>query len=264
MDRLRATDALQAKVPRLAMVDFVLLGEVHDNPVQHGARHDWLARQVASGSRFAVAMEQFDRPQQAAVDDARKNGRPARELAEAAKFDFRGWQWEFYRPVIELALRNDLPLIATNLAPADTLAISRGGSHPLAGIVPSGWGDAERLAQADDIRSGHCNLLPERMIEPMASAQRARDAQMAQALVEARRATGLPVVLLAGNGHTRSDLGVARYLRDLMPGARIVSVGLLEEERERGPAAGSRYDVVVVTPRQPRPDPCGDLRRRFG
>ena len=49
----------------------VLLGEVHDNAVQHDLRlravEDWIAR----GARPAVLMEQFDREQQAAIDRLR-------------------------------------------------------------------------------------------------------------------------------------------------------------------------------------------------
>ena len=39
----------------------VLLGEVHDNPVQHGLRLEVLRRAFEAGWRPAIAMEQFDR-----------------------------------------------------------------------------------------------------------------------------------------------------------------------------------------------------------
>jgi uncharacterized iron-regulated protein len=66
-------------------------------------------------------------------------------------------------------------------------------------------------------------------------------------------------VLIAGNGHVRRDHGVPLWLARQQPAARVVSVGFLEVDAEgRAPSAAERalYDVVWVTARQPRPDPC--------
>ena len=239
--------------------DFVLLGEVHDHPQHHEMRARWLA-ELARETRFAIAMEQFDASRQADIDRARAQGLSARALAQAAGFEFGGWEWEHYGPFVELALREGLPLAGANLSRAEGLRIARGQPHPLGGIEPSGWGETERSAMAAGIRDGHCGMLPERSIAPMASAQRARDAQMAQVMDRVRRDTGLPVVLIAGNGHVRSDLGVPRYLRDLMPQSRILVIGLLEEGSSRPSGA---YDVQIVTAPKQRPDPCEGLRRQF-
>src|SRR6187455_3772340 len=102
----------------------VLLGEVHDNAEQHRLRLDALQRAFASGWRPAIAMEQFDREHQADIDRARRE-RPgdAQHLIDAASSSGAragaGWNWTFYKPFVELALRYDLPLIAANLSNAD-------------------------------------------------------------------------------------------------------------------------------------------------
>ena len=49
----------------------VLLGEVHDNPVQHGLRLEVLRRVFEAGWRPAIAMEQFDREHQVDIERAR-------------------------------------------------------------------------------------------------------------------------------------------------------------------------------------------------
>ncbi len=245
-------------------IDFLLLGEVHDHPLQHRLRADWL-QTLASRGRFVLAMEQFDADRQADIDAARARGSGAHAIAQASGFAFKGWDWALYEPYVEIALRHDLPLVGANLSTSQARSIARGEPHPMAGIEPGGWSDADREELADDIREGHCGMLPPASIAPMASAQRARDATMARALVDARRACGLAVVLLAGNGHVRRDLGVPRYLRDLVPRARVFSAGLIERDGARGSAdadASGPFDLTIETPAHPRPDPCEMFRKR--
>ncbi|MFP5404865.1 MAG: hypothetical protein ACLGHY_00485, partial [Gammaproteobacteria bacterium] len=69
------------------------------------------------------------------------------------------------------------------------------------------------------------------------------------------------VVLLAGNGHVRTDIGVPRHLREIEPGATILAIAI----GERGAVPPGSFDRVVATiaPVE-REDPCESLRRRFG
>ena len=244
--------------------DLLLIGEVHDNAMQHRMRLAWL-EQLAERRRIAIALEQLDAVNQGALDRARAadsaaaaRGDPlpqrARRVAEAAGFDFRGWHWEYYQPVLELALRRDLPLVAANLSRAETADVARGRAP--AAREPAGWSAGDERVLEDSIRRGHCGLLPETMIAPMAAAQRSRDARLARSVVEAHRVSGLPVVLLAGNGHVRRDIGVPRYLAELAPHARVFGIGLLEA----ADAAPAPFDAARVTAAATREDPCNALR----
>ncbi len=274
-----ATDGVaQVPLPTAARsADYLLLGELHDNAHQHRMRLHWLD-ELADLHRYALALEQLDADRQAALDEARaadaleadRRSAPdlpsrARRIAAAGGFDFDGWNWSFYGPVIELALRRDLPLVAANLSNADTAKVTRGLAAPTP--PPPGWGDDEEERMRKAIREGHCDLLPERVVEAMAAAQRTRDARIARALVDARERTGLPVVLLAGNSHLRRDIGVPLHLAALRPDARVVSVALLEPLDVDRPAESSSdrtaFDVVVPTAAQPREDPCAALRARM-
>jgi uncharacterized iron-regulated protein len=267
--RLPSAPAGQA-VPELPAglrdADFALLGEVHDNGAGHALRLGWL-RELTRGRRRIIAMEQFDAPRQADLDAARTRiearagfgsagtlAPAARELAEAAGFAFEGWQWPFYEPVLVLALARGLPLVAAN-SPRRREAPAVG-----APARPQGWGASEDEAMAVAIRDGHCGLLPEAAVTAMAGLQRVRDATMAGAMVDARRRSGLPVVLLAGNGHVRTDIGVPRHLASLQPSARMMAVAIGERGR---PWPGSFDAGVEVAPVE-REDPCLALRRRFG
>lgn len=254
-------DALRALVARERRLDYLLLGEVHDHPLHHRLRAAWLD-QLARAGRFAIALEQLDAERQAELDAARAAGLAGADLARAAGFDFRGWVWEDYAPLVALALRERLALVATNLSSLQTRAIARGTALPAPDSIPRGWGASDRAAMVAAIADGHCGLLPERAVAGSVDAQLARDATIAAALLRARGATGHPVVLIAGNGHVRRDIGVARHLAARAPGSRILCVGLLEPgEAALGPDMSPRFDLVVRTPAHPRADPCESLRR---
>jgi hypothetical protein len=172
----------------------VLLGEVHDNADQHRLRLDALRRAFAAGWRPAVVMEQFDRERQDDIDRARRERpRDAQHVIDLAATPARspggGWQWDFYRPFVALALEHDVPLVAGNLSNADAARIVREGEAAVfdpAAAQALGLDraiDAEwQQAQEREIDAGHCGALPAAMWPRMARAQFARDAVMARAL----------------------------------------------------------------------------------
>lgn len=234
----------------------LLLGEVHDNAAQHALRARGLADLLATGDRPALLMEQFDRDQQPAIDAVHT---PGRLLADTGAIDAqtdallrlggRGWQWPLYRPVLRLAVQHGLPLVAANLGRADARQVVQQG------LAATGWNadvppDIAR-AQAAAIEASHCGQVDAPMAARLALAQVARDQAMARLLAQhAPRGA----VLLAGNGHVRTDIGVPRWL-DAPLRARTRVVGL----REATDSAAA-FDTTITTPAQPRPDPCAGLR----
>src|SRR6516164_1985196 len=252
---------------RLRADAIVLLGEVHDNPVHHSLRLEVLKRAFEAGWRPAIGMEQFDREHQVDIERARME-RPldANYLIEKAATEHgksvNGWDWEYYRPYIALALQYDVPLLAANLSRNDAQKIVEHGysvvfdasMEHLLGL------DRERpsllAVQENEIDVGHCHALPKEQLPAMARAQLARDAVMAGVLRE-HAARG--VVLLAGDGHARRDIGVPTWF-DPLTLARVFAVGFLERGDRTPPA--SAFDAVVITDAAPRPDRCATLRGR--
>ena len=230
-----------------------LLGEVHDNAAQHALRARALRALLEAGARPALLMEQFDRERQADIDRVR--ARPdatADDLIAAAAPANAAWDWALYRPVIALALAYQVPLLAANVSRADARRAIQGGLGEL-GLDPAVPGDIE-IPQAEAIAASHCGLVAPPEARRMVAAQVARDQFMAR-LIEAHAGEG--VVLLAGNGHVRRDIGVPRWLA---PGtrARSVSIGLLEA----GSGEPGAFDVTVTTAPQSRPDPCEAFAKR--
>ena len=244
----------------------VLLGEVHDNPVQHRARAAALKQLLEKGGRPAIAFEQFDRDRQAAIDRARNEQAPAGKtlaahVIESGRATKDGWDWANYQPFVELALQYQLPIIAANLSRADAGRVGREGlesTFDSATRLRMGLSDVDPKLQRvyeEIVREAHCNALPEKMVPGLATAQIARDAVLADA-IRPYLATG--VVLLTGNGHARRDVGVPRHLSEA-DRARVWSIGLLEAGGEDDAAS---FDIAFITPRHDRADPCEGLRAR--
>ena len=261
----------QAKIVRaIVRRDTVLFGEVHDNPAQHALRAKLVGEAIAQGARPAMAFEQFDRNLQPRIDAVLANRPKSAEafLAELFPPDAsarpKGWQWPLYAPLIDIALKNDLPIVAANLSRADAIKVSMSGvdavfdapTKTLVGLdrtIAMTVRDEQRRA----IKEGHCNALSDEGINAMANAQLARDALLAQRLL-AHLNRG--VILFAGNGHTRRDAGVGYWLRDT-PAIKFTSIGLLE--RGDSPINNDgKFDIVLTTNPHPREDPCIAFRAR--
>ena len=231
----------------------LLLGEVHDNAAQHALRLEAFRALLDDGARPALLMEQIDGERQPAIDRLRAGAAAptADALWEAAGAP-TGWNWAFYRPFVQLALDHRLPLIAANVSRADSRRIMSDGLAA-EGFEPQVPEDIQ-AAHAGDIEASHCGMIDAATARRMAGAQVARDQFMAR-MVETQAARG--VVLLAGNGHVRRDVGVPRWLGPAAR-SRSVSVGYLEAGDTPPPGA---YDRIVTTPAQPREDPCTAMRK---
>lgn len=259
------TPAVEGSVTStLAEAQFVLLGETHDNPAHHETQAALLRALVAAERRPAVVLEMVERDRQGAIDRWAE-GPDADDpdaFARAVGWAESGWpDFSLYRPVIAAAVAARLAIVAGGLERGVVLDVAERG---LSGLAPDrllDWGLAEPLpaslldAQRDAVFEGHCRLVPRDALGPMVDVQVARDASMAVAMV--RHPEG--VVLIAGRGHVRSDVGVPFYLKRLAPAGDIVTVGLLEREDDTDP-----FDWRLVQAKERHEDPCTALKERFG
>ena len=136
------------------------------------------------------------------------------------------------------------------------------GRHP--GIQVAGWLVREQDLRLPDQRASDCGALPPQAISGMATAQRYRDAYLADALIGAAAGRG-SAILIAGNGHVRSDRGVPWHIRGRAPATPVASVLLIEVQEgktdpaeyvPRDPQGRPAADLVIFTPRAERADPC--------
>jgi uncharacterized iron-regulated protein len=242
---------------RLGGADYLLLGEVHDNPRHHRARAE-LLRALPAGFR-TVVLEQLDRGTR--LDPAL----PLDAALDKAGFDGKGWQWPLHEPVFGAARERGMHLLGGNLGRKEARRVAMEGEPALDDglsrlLARSPLSEAARQGLDADLSAGHCGRLPDARLPNLRLAQRARDAALASTLLETG---GGPAILLAGNGHVRRDYGVPVLLACEAPRARVVSIGFMElaaGERPDAEAWRGVYDYLWFTPAAERDDPCAGLR----
>ena len=236
----------------------LLLGEVHDNRVGHQQRYEELRQRVEAGWRPVIAMEQFDRQDQALLDAAQNGCMDAGCVIRV--MDRKGWDWQQYYNILQLALDHKLPIVAVNLSRTDASKVVRDGiassfdaptiaQYRLNEPVSADW----RKAQEREIQAGHCDMVPAMMLPGMVDAQMARDVWMAKLI---RDQQPRDVVLIAGNGHVRKDIGVPRWLATYGSKLTVETIGYVE-----GSAGKGQFDAVKVVPAVKRADPCAKFKK---
>jgi len=250
-----------AVLDRLAGVDVVIAGELHDNRLHH-AIQAWLVRAVRpKGLAFEMIPEAAE---EAIAAHLAEGGAPG-EIGPLIGWDDLGWpDWALYRPIFEAA--PGAVVTGGGVARRDLMAAIRQGAAAaardpaLAEILANPLQAAEQARLEVEMIAAHCDKLPAEAAPGMVEAQRLRDARFAAATLRALDTGRGPVVLITGNGHARTDHGVPVYLNALRPGLAVVSIGLIEMAPETMPTdaeiAEMPYDIVWLTPPEPREDPC--------
>ncbi len=264
-------------IDRLSSERHILLGEIHDNK-DHHLLQAWIIEQLAALNRTpAIVMEQI-RADQSGVLKLFMSGKfkTAQRMGPAIGWEKSGWpKWENYQPIARAAITNNLPIFAGDTTRAMNRKVGKQGFK----ILPKGEVNELGLdlplgkdldnALAIELVSSHCDIMPASMMGPMALVQRYRDAHLARALRQANKVDGS--ILIAGNGHVRTDRAVPWYLR----GEQIKSVAVMIVETSSeaktaldliplDPSGKATADYIWVTPGAKREDPCIKLKKQFG
>lgn len=244
----KAPAAPDAVLDHLLPTRALLLGEQHDAPEHQALQKAAVERLAQRGLLAAVVMEMADQGRQ--TDGLARDATEAQVRDALGWTDETGWPWPTYGPVVMAAVRSGVPVAGGNLPRSGMRGamqdVSLDGTLSAAGLEQ----------QKTGIREGHCGLLPDSQIGPMTRIQLARDRAMA-ATLQQRARPGMTVLLIAGNGHVRQDIGVPRHLP-----AGFDHKVLVAQAGEAG--AGLPADAVWPTPALPPQDHCAELRKQFG
>lgn len=237
-------------VERLVAAPRVLVGEQHDNP-DHHALQLWLLRALEQRrAQGSVLLEMLEPAQQAQVTAVQQQAALPADLPRALGWQ-TGWDWSLYGPIVRHALAQPYPLLAANLDRSEVRDIYR--QKPVLD-GPRSTAPGVTAALLEQVREGHCGLLPESQMPAMLAVQQQRDRRIAQRLMQAP----MPAMLLAGAYHVRKDMGVPLHLQDLgvTSGTEVVMLAQVGEEIEPGMA-----DFVWFTAALVERDYCADMRK---
>lgn len=234
------------QIDQLLPADAILLGEQHDAP-DHQRIHRFVVETlVARHTLAALALEMASQGQ-----STEQLGPDADEAAVRAALQWGNgaWSWEVYGPVVMTAVRAGVPVLGANLPAARLRETMADAGFEL--LLP---GPAIK-AQQQNIRTGHCDLLPELQVAPMVRVQIARDIAMAQTVLQAAR-PGKTVLLLAGGSHVDRTLGVPQHLPETF---KVQTVLLHTEQLPQAVKNSAEFDQFWAT----RPAPPVDYCARF-
>ncbi|TFZ02045.1 ChaN family lipoprotein [Ramlibacter humi] len=186
--------------------DAVLLGEQHDDPSHQRTHVEAVRRLAADGRLAALALEMAD--QGGSTAGLPRDASEA-QVRAALHWVAEAWPWSAYGPAVMAAVRAGVPVLGANLPRASTRAAMNDT------VLDAALDERSMAAQREAVREGHCGLMPEQQLAPMARVQVARDRAMARTIMDAW-APGRTVLLLAGAGHVDPQLGVPRHLPPAM------------------------------------------------
>ena len=254
-----------ALVKRLKGADYVLLGEVHDNAVAAPAACASSSTPAPRRSRPSCTSSS---PGARTACCRRTPTQPIEEWLDRAGFDRKGWRWPLHQPLLDVAVKDGLPRYGSQLNRDKLRTVMRSG----AASAPAPLGDymtkvplteAGGKALEATLSEGHCGELPAEMVPMMRNAQEARDAAMTDAMFRAARGRAAGVAHRRQRARAARLRGAAHSSAQLAPTKRAVVVGFLEREPDGAlPSEAERqvYDVVWVTERAEREDPCKAMR----
>ncbi|ROQ91522.1 putative iron-regulated protein [Delftia acidovorans] len=236
------------QLQRWSDAPIVLLGEQHD-AVAHQAWQQATVEQLAKQERLAALVIEMAPRTGSTASLARDASEDA--VQQALQWQDAAWPWPRYRGVVMATVRAGVPVLGGNLPRADMKQAMRNENLDTH-LPPEGW-----QRQLDAIREGHCGLLPDTQLAPMARIQLARDASMAE-VARAAVKPGNTVLLVAGRGHVLRGVGIPTWLPEAA-GAKVA----VAQAGETSVAQASDVDWLQKTDALPAKDHCAELREKF-
>ena len=106
----------------------LFVGEKHDQFSHHLNQLNVIKSMHQRGKKFAIGMEMFQRKFQSVIDDYLQNKIDLKTFLKKSEY-FKRWGFDYnlYKPIIDYAKENNIPIIALNLERELTKKISKNG-----------------------------------------------------------------------------------------------------------------------------------------
>jgi uncharacterized iron-regulated protein len=215
----------------LAGADAVFVGEQHDDPNTHRLELAIVEGLTRRGVPVVVAMEMFERDVQASLDQYAAGTTTEEQFLK----DARPWPRYAtdYRPIVEFAKANKLPVVASNVPRRVAAEVGKTGLSAVEGL------GADRRLAASEMPCPTSGSYYDRFVAAMGGhtgptsnfyfAQCVKDETMGESVARVfHESTGrVAIVHFDGAFHSDFGEGTADAARRRMPGRRIVVVTVL-------------------------------------
>jgi uncharacterized iron-regulated protein len=227
---LGGAEPMQSLIGKLADRRVVMVGETHTRYDHHLQQLAILRGLHQRDPQVALGVEWFQRPAQPHLDDFVAGRISEAEMLERTGY-FDRWRFDYrlYRPVIEYARENGIPIIALN-APAElTNRISEVGIAGLSVDEKQTMPDIDRsnAAYADSLYQFFAQHPggEKRSFERFLDVQLTWDETMADTAARyLRENPGRRMVVMAGSGHIAYRWGIPDRLQRRLPEAAMATV----------------------------------------
>ncbi len=253
---LNEAPGLDEMIPKLLSKQLISVGETHTNYGHHLNQLEIIRRIYAEFPDIAIGMEMFQQPYQSQLDSFIKGDLSERQLLEESGWYKRwGYDYRLYRPVLDFAQKNHIPVVALNISTEMKERVSEVGLDGVdeeerqqlpAEIDRSDQAYEQRLRE---IFEQHPQMKKEDF-DRFVDVQLLWDESMAaQAAAWLQAHPGKKMILLAGSGHLIYGSGIPNRVTRRIPveGAIVLPADGLEITREIA-------DFVIYPPKAALPE----------
>lgn len=252
---LKSVTTLDGIIWPLSKVRVVFVGEGHDRYEHHLNQLDIIRNLHQGKPDLAIGMEFFQWPFQSVLDRYIAGEIDERTFLRETEY-YKRWRYDYrlYRPILQYARENRIPVIALNVPSELTRKVAEGGFESLtpeeratlpAEIDRSDTTYRERLRKIFELHAPS----DERSFENFVSAQLLWDEGMAETAASWLRANpGRSMVILAGSGHVMYGSGIPNRLQRRVPDKHFIVLNGVEAALT--PEAG---DYVLIRPEEELP-----------
>lgn len=204
-------------VEKLTQKKIVYVGEEHDKVSHHQVQLKILYALHAQTPKIAVGMEMFQRPFQKGLDDYVAGIIDERTFLKRSEY-FKRWSLDYhlYKPIVDFARQQRLPVIALNVRREIVSKVAQGGLGSLSPEekqeIPQelDFSDQEYRARLKEIFAAHRGS-QERNFEFFYQAQILWDEAMAESIDRFLKAhPDFRVLVMAGAGHLQYGSGIPK------------------------------------------------------
>lgn len=254
---------LNELVDSLSQSDVIFLGEKHDNDSGHKFQLDVIKGLVKSGKSIAISTEQFERDAQGSLNDYLSGHLDEDEFLKTSS-PWKNYH-EHYRPIIEFAKENKIPVIAGNIPRRIASLVSQGKQPAVEdeAFMPRQLNSTPNAywKKFKATMEGHMGADGESKMQLFFASQCLKDDAMAESITDwmaVNTHEAKIIVHLCGHFHSDYGLGTVERVLQRRPLTRF-SVVTMEssknaKEKQTLASLGARSHYTVWTVENKKPE----------